>query len=342
MDPAINLSATIPTACDIGCTYPTEIDPDFTNDDGTSVVVPKVLEWDQTAMQLDDQSWENPMDVAKGHRGFLDKDFVMMLYAWSPNWKTNAIGKDQYNLYVRRSFDGGVTWTTTPAALGGDGTKTCEIFRTSAGGLVAVPECTIYDAGDFEKARNVSVLASLGTTVLDPRYAPAGSFDPDGDGVLDYPESPYADDLRDPSRFAIVYETGDNATVALGGEATPLDLFYAQGVMYGDHYTGLEHVWNPEQLYSDIDETMLYVMPQFDALEGNKDYLSGEAALELTPSGTYMHSVWNQWQETLDGHIYNSDPWFRRVAFYLGIENGVATGGGGSTGGGTKKPPKTR
>ncbi len=39
---------------------------------------------------LDDQSWVNPLDVAKGHRGFLDGDFVMMLYAWSPNWRLNS------------------------------------------------------------------------------------------------------------------------------------------------------------------------------------------------------------------------------------------------------------
>ena len=40
---------------------------------------------------------------------------VMMMYAWSPNWKSNSVGNDHYNLYQRRSFDGGVTWTTTPA-----------------------------------------------------------------------------------------------------------------------------------------------------------------------------------------------------------------------------------
>ncbi len=71
---------------------------------------------------LDDQSWDNPFDVSKGHRGFLDGDFVMMMYAWSPNWKANSVGNDHYNLYVRRSFDGGVTWTTTPAELDGTGT----------------------------------------------------------------------------------------------------------------------------------------------------------------------------------------------------------------------------
>ena len=36
---------------------------------------------------LDDQTWESPFDIAKGHRGFLDGDYVMMMYAWSPNWK---------------------------------------------------------------------------------------------------------------------------------------------------------------------------------------------------------------------------------------------------------------
>ena len=25
----------------------------------------------------------------------------MMMYAWSPNWKSNSVGNDHYNLYVR-------------------------------------------------------------------------------------------------------------------------------------------------------------------------------------------------------------------------------------------------
>ena len=46
---------------------------------------------------LRDQSWYNPYDVAKGHRGFLDGDFVMFLYAWSPNWRLNAKGLYRYD-----------------------------------------------------------------------------------------------------------------------------------------------------------------------------------------------------------------------------------------------------
>ncbi len=63
---------------------------------------------------LDDAAWYMPLDVAKAHRGYLDGDFVMMLYATSPNWKLNTVGRDRYDLYLRRSFDGGVTFTTTP------------------------------------------------------------------------------------------------------------------------------------------------------------------------------------------------------------------------------------
>ncbi len=336
MSPAINVSATIPVTCDIACTYvgnggtPT-VDPDFVNDDGTSIEVPKVQTWDQKVDQLDDQSWENPMDVAKGHRGFLDKDFVMLLYAWSPNWKTNAIGKDQYNLYARRSFDGGVTWTTTPAALGGNGTTTCEIFRNATGGLLTTPVCTDYAAGAFEKARNLSVLTSLKTTVLDPRYAPSGSFDPDGDGELDFPKVYEDDDTRDPSRYAIVYETGDNSTVALGGEATPLNLYDSQAVNWGDNYTGFQHLWNTT-VEETLEKTPLYVMPQFDGIEANKDLLSGEASLEMTPSGMFLQSTWNQWQETDLGEVYNSDAWYRRILFLDEIENPNKTGGGGGKG----------
>lgn len=271
------------------------------------------------------------MDVAKGHRGFLDKDFVMLMYAWSPNWKTNAIGKDQYNLYARRSFDGGVTWTTTPAALGGNGTTTCEIFRNSTGGLLSTPACTTYGVGAFEKARNLSVLTSLKTTVLDPRYAPTGSFDPDGDGVLDFKIVYADDDTRDPSRYAMVYETGDNATVILGGEATPLNLYYSQAVNWGDNYTGFPHLWNTTE-EGTLLETPLYVMPQFDGIEANKDLLSGEASLEMTPSGMFLQSTWNQWQETDLGEVYNSDAWYRRILFLDEIENPNKTGGGGGKG----------
>ena len=91
------------------------------------------------ASTLRDQSWYNPLEVAKGHRGFLDGDFVMMLYAWSPNWRLNVKGSDRYDLYIRRSFDGANSWTNTPSSythwdktkFTGDGNVVCENYRTS-------------------------------------------------------------------------------------------------------------------------------------------------------------------------------------------------------------------
>ena len=123
---------------------------------------PKVTEWVQAEDNFNDPSWVNPYDVSKGHRGFIDGDFVMMMYATAPNWKANTIGNEAYNLYIRRSFDGGQTWTTLPASFthingvtySGDGTESCEDYGW--GGQVEEETCTLYGAGEFEQARNVS------------------------------------------------------------------------------------------------------------------------------------------------------------------------------------------
>ena len=42
-------------------------------------------------------------------------------------------------------------------------------------------------------------------------------------------------DERDPSRYFMVFETGDNSTVA-EGEAEPDDLFYSRAESFGDDY----------------------------------------------------------------------------------------------------------
>jgi hypothetical protein len=105
------------------------------------------------------------------------------------------------------------------------------------------------------------------------------------------------DDTRDPSRYAMVYEPGDSATLILGGGATPLNLHYSHAVNWGDNDTGFPHVWTT-RVERNLDATPLCQMPQFDAIEGNKDLLSGEASLEMTPSGMFLQSTWNQWQES--------------------------------------------
>jgi hypothetical protein len=267
---------------------------------------PRVTKWSQTPSNLTDEWWANPYDVSKGHRGFIDGDFVMMMYAWSPNWNQNAVGNDHYNLYIRRSFDGGVTWTTTPADyVHWDGTEgigvgitTCENWGV---GSEQYPVCTDYGAGDFEQARNVSQLTGNKITILDPRFTPTSGPKATGD-ILTDEVALYPNDVRDPSKFFVVYETGDNTTV-VEGEATPLNLYYSRATAWGDEYYEVEY-YN-----QNTDETYY----SWDWLENQQEDLSGEACVWSDPGGNFFYAIWNQWREDEHEHAYDSDAWFRRV-----------------------------
>lgn len=302
---------------------------------------------------LDDQSWYNPVDIAKGHRGFLDGDFVQMLYAWSPNYKQNTVGNDRYDLYVRRSFDGGVTWTTTPSnfkasdglTYNGAGTVTCETLRDGETSLDDSHICTTYGIGEAEQSRNVSQLQSMKFTILDPRYTPTGT----NLGVPMPTSTPYwadADtwalftpvdptDYRNASRFFVVYETGDNTTTAVG-EAEPLDLFYGRAEVFGDHYT----VWaevdvNAGAIGECYPNTTHEVenaawaadtgfCNEFDDLEGKQDSESGEASLTASAAGDFLYGVWAQENfaedpETGEHEFVDSDAMFRRVWYLDGF-----------------------
>ena len=382
MDPATNLSSVVPDTC-IDSQDPNNEDcPVLTcNEDGTictsdtnpilqGVVqgegnTTRILTWHQCPStftqvsgdfdavaceegdtNLADQSWYNPLDVSKGHRGFIDGDFIMFLYAWSPNWRLNAKGSDRYELYVRRSFDGGETWGTTPASFlasngesyTGDGTVTCETYRTAdtgGGGIVEPRVCYEYGAGEPEQARNVTQHQSMRITTLDPRYAPtAASIESTClDGLL--PEgvestwscddlSTMDSDLRNPSRYFMVYETGDNRTVQVG-EAEPLDLYYSRAINFGDDYV----VWADEVL----DASLLQCYPsdahdddvpevligsgfcnEFDRMNARGDTHSSEANLEANPDGSKMYGVWAQWVFDATGEeIIESDAVARRI-----------------------------
>jgi PKD repeat protein len=302
---------------------------------------------DTTLTNLDDTSWENPYDMGKGHRGFLAGDMVMILYAWTNNWDALADGHDVVNLYARRSFDGGQTWTTLPASFthtngityAGDGTTTCEFYGLT-GGETEYPICTAYAAGQFEQARDLSLFTGSTVTVLDPRYAPTSrtidaawvstSSLPAGfvapcDGV----EECLYDDGRDPSRFHMVYETGITSAYD-EGEADPLDLFYSRAVGWGDDYL----VWAEEEDLStclpsaDPEDPLVGTgtCNEFDALEGSKFSTASEAALASSPGGQFLYAGW--YQEDFDkrtGEEIGIDAWFRRV-MYLDADGGTEPG----------------
>lgn len=317
-------------------------------------------------VNLRDQSWYNPLDISKGHRGFVDGDFVQFLYAWSPNWRLNAKGNDRYELYVRRSFDGGETWGTTPTSFtasdglsySGDGTVTCESYRTEPG-VPATDEkkvCYKFEAGAAEHARNITQHKSMRITTLDPRYAPTKASIIAGTSGIECLEGlPAADadgnastwscddtslvqdtDVRNPSRYFMVFETGDNTTVEVG-EAEPLDLFYSRAESFGDDYV----VWT-ETDTSTADPTVCYPSDphgvevsdvivasgfcnEFDRMNRGGDTHSSEANLEANPDGSKLYGVWAQWVFDATGEeVAESDAMARRIWWiddYISVDN---------------------
>jgi hypothetical protein len=304
-------------------------------------------------VNLKDQSWYNPLDVSKGHRGFIDGDFVMFLYAWSPNWRLNAKGNDRYDLYVRRSFDGGQTWKTTPGSFlasdgssySGDGTVTCENYRSeitqAQGGEPEPAVCYEYPADGDEQARNVTQHSRMRVTTLDPRYAPTpgtilapcvDDSDPTIDATVMTCDDLSADndsDLRNPSRYFMVYETGDNSTVQ-AGEAEPLDLFYSRAENFGDDYV----VWTETDTGFDSDPTSVCYPSvayedekvvgtviegsgfcnEFNRMNASGGTHSSEANLEAAPAGTKMYGVWAQWEfDDFGEEVIESDAAARRI-----------------------------
>ncbi len=294
---------------------------------------------------LDDLSWENPYDMAKGHRGFLAGDMVMAMYAWTPNWNDLTNAHSIVNLYVRRSFDGGLTWSTLPASFthtddvtySGDGTTTCEWMGPISD---QEPVCVTYSAGEFEQARNVSQLLGSQVTVLDPRFTPTTRSITEASVSTDsLPEgfiAPlYLDDTRDPSRFFVVYETGIPSAYD-AGEATPLDLFYSRAIDWGDDYLVWQDEADTSACLPSAEETDLAgFCNEFDALEKNKLSESGEAAVTASPGGQFFYAVWNQWDFDKKGKLEGADAWFRRVLF---LDDYVPTVDDG-TGPGNTDPP---
>jgi hypothetical protein len=380
---AINVSATVPDLC-VDSTTGASLDCPSVDEAGIADTNPilqgsdveeanttKVLAWHQCPHEgglvsglttpscaedarpgestLADQSWYNPLDVAKGHRGYLDGDFAMLLYAWSPNWRLNVKGRDRYELYIRRSFDGGLTWTTQPrnylhwdaTVFNGEGSVSCETFRageSQTGGETTEPRaCFEYSAGASEQARNVSQLKSMRFTILDPRYSPTKA------SIL---EPVYSEeDERDPSRYFIVYETGDNTTT-IDGEPEPLDLFYSRAVLFGDHYQvwaeedGLDECY-PSNPHDDADVPEELVgsgfCNEFDELEGKKGVESSEASVEANPGGEFLYAVWAQLELDDQTHeLVESDAMFRRVWY---LDDYIPTDAWGGDGQGPGQSP---
>ncbi len=293
VDGALNMSTVTPTV-----TTASQGDPEV--EDAYGAV--KVVQWIQTPENLHDASSVNHYEDARAHRGDINGDFIVIGYTYTPNWAASRNGNDKYDFYVRRSFDGGKTWTTDPK---GSGVTHCDTF-TDPVTKEKTEVCNYYGPGEFEQARNVSQLANNKTTVIEPRIvAPPGTIkNPDGTAT-GKPE-----DINNPNVYYLSFGTSTNPEQLIGdsddedeeGIATPLNLYYSFTTDLGESYVDVAWEVSPDSSGNYPGQTVY----RWDYL-AKGDPEQGEAQLRMTPDGSRFYATWLE--EGLEG----SDIWFRRI-----------------------------
>jgi hypothetical protein len=261
----------------------------------------KMLRWAWTPANLDDSSAQNPYTDSRAHRGSLNGDALIIAYSWTPNWGRNA--NDKYDLYIRRSFNGGQDWTTDSSA-----TEPIEhnvVWRVPVEDAVNETvtwdeeiETMTYAPGASEPPRNVSNVRNYRMSVLEPRLVktPGTITNPDGTAT-GYPE-----DIQDTNVYQVAYGVEFNQNQAPNDVVfpkMPLDIYYSRTNDKGQHYDTVivtpgdgngkpQEGWNP--LAKDQPE-------------------QGAAQLKQTPDGSRMYGIW------LEESDKGSDIMFRRVDY---------------------------
>lgn len=260
----------------------------------------KVLRWEQTEENLADFSWTNPYEDARAHRGFIRGKFLAIAYDWTPNWAATRNGNDVYNLYIRRSFDGGANWTTDPE---GSGVTHCDIFKTQETNENHEREevWTSYGPGEFEPARNVSQLRNTKESVIEPRLVGVpGTILTDGTPL--YPE-----DKENTEVFWVTYGTESNPGKSNEEEVgCPLDIYYSYSTDRGEIYYTISKTINPEGSSNYAGDTV-EVWDWLAKDSGHKVAEQAECQIRMTPDGSILYAVWNETGEE------GSDVIFRRI-----------------------------
>ncbi|MEN8303648.1 MAG: choice-of-anchor O protein, partial [Campylobacterota bacterium] len=263
------------------------VTPTVTDEDANTT---KVLEWEWTTENLNDESATNPYDDARAHRGQIRGDFLIVGYSYTPNWAAARIAHDKYDFYVRRSFDGGNTWTTA-------------------------------DGNTSEGPVNVSNLANNKETVIEPRLvATPGTILTDG--VLASPK-----DKQNKNIYFITYGTAENVPNVVGSidedediePGAPLDLYYARTTDRGETYEMVEKTIISDD--SNFTEETVTVMDWF-AHSGAEE---GEVQIRMTPDGSVFYGSWIQESDMdnvdIPDHFKGSDIWFRKIDYNLAIDD---------------------
>jgi len=326
----INLTSTdVDLSVDAG---PDDDTPDDPTDDvyGTD----KVLLWSQFDYNLGNESYgvedttvcdlescAGMYSNARSHRGFVRGDFLVTAYAYSPNWAAARNGRDRYNFYIRKSFDGGQTWTTNPA---GTGTNFCPEWRADpnvedpdgTGNAPPVfdgfdPECVDWcppcpdgevcdctvtgdhiAAGMFQPAMKVSEFDNNKETSSDPRVgATPPTYPLDGRDatlpILRFVEDEYVDNI-----FFVAWGAGDNLKSTGGSavtpEAPPTDVYYTRSEDFGDHFLKIPWEVNGESSNFAGETVWRYQRLAWGDPE------QGECQLRATSDGSKVYSIYHQ------------------------------------------------
>lgn len=289
----------------------------------------KLVRWTQDATNLNDYSWEYAWDNAQAQRGYLRGELLVIGYTWTPNWRSARNGNDIYNLYVRRSFDGGKTFTTTPATdkygvyeYGGQGAVWSEVFRNpraneSTTGVEPSVEVTVsIPAGGFEPARNISKFTNNRENVIEPRIVPPGPV---------VAGSAYPEDAEDLSNMWLTFGTGATHGMIHGNQESedeedhgkmPLDLMYTYSTDWGDTWVFEEKTVPIDSSGNHAGET---VFRPFYLCKGES--MQGEAQVKLSADASKAYVCWNDeglFDPTVDdASKYEMDTYLRRIMPYV-------------------------
>jgi hypothetical protein len=269
----------------------------------------KVCSWEQPESNLAVKSGVNPYEDARAHRGGIRGDFVIMGYSITPNWAASRNAHDKYDFYIRRSFDGGATWTTDPASNepvvhtdifidpeGVSGFELTEMGEDESEASKHYEVETTYGVGgqEYEPGRNVSLTKNNKTSVIEPRIVAVPGTIKAG-GVW----TSIDEDKQNPGVFYVAYGTATNLPDT---DKTPEDLFFSFSTDKGT--TLMEETWivNPDSAGNFPGEE---VTSWYRLAKGDQE--QGEVQLRMTPDGSRFYSVW------LDEGDEGSDIMFRRI-----------------------------
>jgi hypothetical protein len=256
----------------------------------------KMLRWGWSPANLNDKSAANPHTDARAHRGALSGDELIIGYIWTPNWGRR--GNDKYDFYIRRSFNGGKSWTTDPKAS--EAIEHHVVFRVP----VLDPDTqtvtwedevmtTSYGIGVAEPPRNVSNLRNNRVSVLEPRLVKTP-------GTIKPPLFP--EDTRKPGIYQVAYGLEFNQNTLPEGVVfpqMPLDIYYSRTKDRGQRYESV--IVTPQGGNGQPEEG-------WNLLAKDKPE-QGAVQVRQTPDGSRMYGIW---LEEGDG---GSDIMFRRVDY---------------------------